>query len=133
MPLSFQGKEYTSKFRPEDARASRTEAAIACTGVLFFLPLISVPDSRFGRYWANQGLVILLTEIAALIAWLIAGGVLQLLGLIPYVGIVFRILRIVFGILLLLAVLFYMALPMSFAVRGRAKDAPFFGFLRFIR
>ena len=131
MTLRFQGREYTARFYEEDIASCRTECAFACTGVFFFLPLISAPDSRFGRYWANQGLIILLIEVAALVAWLIVGGLLGLLGTIPAIGILFRVLRILFGIALIAAALFYVALPMSFAVRGRAKDVPYFGFLRF--
>lgn len=133
MRFSLKTKEYTGKYHPDDIRSCRIECVCACTGLLFFLPLVSVPNSRYGRYWANQGLIVLLTELAALFLWLILGWFFGLLAAIPFVGILFGIVRTLIAVALSLVVLFFVAVPMSFAARGRAKDTPFFGFMRFIR
>lgn len=37
---------------------------LAYLGILFFLPLVSSPNSKSGRFHANQGLVLLLASIA---------------------------------------------------------------------
>jgi len=37
---------------------------LAYLGILFFLPLISCPDSKEGRFHANQGLLLLITAVA---------------------------------------------------------------------
>ncbi len=133
MAFRFRGRDYTARFHPLDTKACRIECACACTGLLFFLPLVSVPDSRFGRYWANQGLIILLIQLVLLVLWLIVGGLLWLLGLIPFVGVVFSILRIAVGILLAAVALFYIIYAMVFAAKGRAKDVPFLGHMRIIK
>lgn len=39
-------------------------AALAYFGILFFLPLVTHPNSSFGKFHANQGLVLLITSIA---------------------------------------------------------------------
>ena len=133
MAFRFRGREYTARFHPFDIRSCRMECACACTGLLFFLPLVSAPDSRFGRYWANQGLIILLIQLLLLLLWLIVGGVLWLLSLIPFIGVIFSILRIAAGILLTSVALFYVVYAMTFAAKGRAKDVPFFGQMRILK
>lgn len=37
---------------------------LAYLGVLFFLPLVACPESKAGRFHANQGLVLLITGVA---------------------------------------------------------------------
>ena len=133
MAFRFHGRDYTSRFHPLDRKACRIECACACTGLLFFLPLVSAPDSRFGRYWANQGLIILLIQLALLVLWLIVGGFLWLLSLIPFIGILFSVLRIAVGILLAAVALFCIVYAMVFAAKGRAKDVPFLGHMRIIK
>lgn len=131
--LRFEGEEHTARFRDDELRGCRFECLCACTGILFFIPLVSTPESRFGRYWANQGLLILLAEAACLIVGLITGGLLGLLSLIPAIGVVFTVLSKLIGGVLWLTVLFCIVYALSFAVRGRAKDIPLIGFLRIIR
>jgi len=133
MAFRFRGRDYTARFHPLDIRSCRIECACACTGLLFFLPLVSAPDSRFGRYWANQGLIVLLIQLLLLVVWFIVGGVLWLLSLIPFIGVVFSVLRIAVGILLAAVALFYIVYAMVFAARGRAKDVPFLGHMRIIK
>ena len=133
MALNFTSREYTKKFHPDDARCCRVECICACSGILFFLPLISFPDSRFGRYWANQGLLILLAELAGLIAWGLIAQILSLLSLIPVIGVLFFILKILVGIAILLVIGFFAVRAGSFAAKKRAVDLPFIGHLRFIK
>ncbi len=133
MAFRFRGRDYTAHFHKYDIRTCRIECACACTGILFFLPLVSAPESRFGRYWANQGLIILFIQLALLLVWFIAGGLLWLLSLIPFVGIVFSILRTIVGIALIAVALCYVIYSMLFAARGRARDIPLLGHMRLLR
>ncbi len=133
MAIRLVGRDHTRSFRKIDTRICRFECVCAGTGLLFFLPLVSAPESRFGRYWSNQGLIVLLTHLLLLVLWFLGGGLLWLLGLIPYIGIVFSILRIAFGILLSAIAVFYVGYAMVYAIRGRAKDVPLFGHLRLLQ
>jgi len=48
-------------------------AALAYLGVLFFLPLVITPESKLGRFHANQGLVLFLAGIVLNITfWIFA-------------------------------------------------------------
>jgi uncharacterized membrane protein len=48
----------TTAFTPEDIEGNKVMAGLAY--LLFFLPLVVCPNSPFGRYHANQGLLLLL-------------------------------------------------------------------------
>jgi uncharacterized membrane protein len=133
MAINFSSKEYTKRFHPDDARCCRVECVCACSGILFFLPLISFPESRFGRYWANQGLLILLAELTALMIGGVISWMLDLLALIPLIGIVFTILKIAVAIAFFLVIFIFAIRAGRFAAKGRAVDLPIIGYLRFIK
>ncbi|NLC25752.1 MAG: hypothetical protein GX777_03910 [Fastidiosipila sp.] len=43
---------------------SKVVSALAYLGILFFLPLVVTPVTRYGKFHANQGLLLLLTSVA---------------------------------------------------------------------
>lgn len=133
MAVDFSAREYTRKFHPDDRRSCRVECVCACSGLLFFLPLVSAPDSRFGRYWANQGLLMLLSEIVGLLVWALISFTMGLLALIPFVGIIFTAIKIILGIAELSIFLFFIIRACTFAGKGRAVDFPIIGYLRLIK
>lgn len=92
----------------EDIEKNKTIAGLAY--LLFFLPLIVCPESKYARFHANQGLLLLILGIA--------GNVI--LGIIPVIG---WMLLPVFGAGLL--VLCIMGLVNGF--RGKAKRLPLIG------
>ncbi len=47
----------------EDIDQVKVMAALAYVGILFFLPLVTNPDSQFGKFHANQGLLLLIAGI----------------------------------------------------------------------
>ncbi len=71
-------------FNAEDVEKNKTMAGLAY--ILFFLPLMSCPDSAYAKFHANQSLVLLLVSIAGNIV----------LSFIPFIGwmlvLVFRLL-----------------------------------------
>ena len=52
--------DYTQQFHPQDISDGKAMSILAYFGILFFLPLVVCPQSRFGRFHANQGLILLL-------------------------------------------------------------------------
>ena len=98
---------------------------ISCLSyVLFFLPLVSCPESKYGRFHANQGLVYLILFVVCSIAisilrWIIPGffyWLLNLLSLVVYLPLI--------GI---------GVIGIMNAYSGKAKDIPFFGTLRLLK
>ncbi|MCX7657109.1 MAG: hypothetical protein N2Z57_00375 [Oscillospiraceae bacterium] len=103
-------------YSPEDIEKSKAVSALAYLGILFFLPLVAYPESQFGRFHANQGLLLLIFSVAGEI----------ILGIIPIVG---WILLPFFGI----AVLVYFILGLVNALNGKAKELPLIGKIRIIK
>lgn len=133
MRLRFNGRDHTEKFKKSDLQNCRFECLCACMGIMFFIPLVSIPESRFGRYWANQGLIILMIELACTVAGFAVGGMLSLLSLIPYIGIVFDMIKVITSITFFSVSLYYIIFACVQVVNYRAKDVPFFGYIRFIK
>ncbi len=78
-------------FEPEDVQKNKTITLIACIfPILFFLPLVSAKDSNYGRFFANQSLLVVLLAVVV--------GVLNVLSNIPVVGLVVAILALVVSI-----------------------------------
>jgi uncharacterized membrane protein len=112
-------------FAPDDIEKNKGMAALAY--ILFFLPLVACPDSRFGRFHANQGLLILIGAIGGGIALAIISTIL---GLISYY-------------LLFISTLLYIALYVGLtvlivmgiinAVNGKAKPLPLIGNIKIIK
>ncbi len=97
---------------------------LAYLGILFFLPLVSCPESKAGRFHANQGLILLITGFAGhfilgilyyILSW-------RLWGLISF-------LFTLWGLALLALVI----IGMANAGKGEEKPLPFIGGIRIIK
>ena len=106
--LNFQDMGPQTDFDPADVEKNKTMAGLAY--LLFFLPLIACPESRYAKFHANQALLLLITGIV--------GNVI--LGIIPVIG---WMLMPIFGIGVL--ILGIMGLVNGFG--GKAKQLPLIG------
>jgi uncharacterized membrane protein len=95
-------------YTPEDIEKNKTMAGLAY--LLFFLPLITCPESRYAKFHANQGLLLWIAGIAGTV----------ILGIIPIIG---WILMPVYGVVIL--ILGIMGLVNGFG--GKAKPLPLIG------
>lgn len=95
-------------YTPEDIEKNKTMAGLSY--LLFFLPLIACPESKYARFHSNQALLLLILGIA--------GNVI--LGIISVIG---WILLPVFGLGML--ALFIVGLVNGFG--GKAKRLPLIG------
>lgn len=68
------GSSTTSNFTSEDIEKNKTIAGLAY--IIFFLPLIICPESKFAKFHANQGLLLLILGFAGSI----------ILCMIPFIG-----------------------------------------------
>ncbi len=95
-------------FSTDDVEKNKTMAGLAY--LLFFLPLITCPDSQYAKFHANQSLLLWITGIAGNI----------ILGLIPIIGWIlmpfFSLALMVFGIMGLVN-----------GLNGKAKELPVIG------
>lgn len=102
------------EFSAEDIEKNKTMAGLAY--IIFFLPLLACPDSRFGRFHANQGLLLLIASIAGSI----------ILSAIPFIG---WVLLPFFSI----AVTVVAIISIINAMNGKAKELPVIGKYRLIK
>lgn len=71
---AFLGKDHTGSFAPADIEANKVASGFAYLGILFFIPLVACPGSPFGKFHANQGLVLFLFSIAVSVVSSILGA-----------------------------------------------------------
>ena len=102
-----------------DSKDIKVMAVLAYIGILFLIPLLAAPNSRFARFHTNQGLVLFLAEVVLGAA----GGVL---GLIPFVG---WIISSAIGIVCLA----FMIIGIVNAANGKAKELPLIGSFKLIK
>ena len=84
--------------------------------ILFFLPLLACPESKYGRFHANQALILFLGSIAGSI----------ILSLIPIVG---WLLLPFFSI----AVLVFAVIGLINGLTGKAKELPLIGKFKLLK
>lgn len=70
--FNMNSQEFT--FDAEDVEKNKTMAGLAY--ILFFLPLLCCPDSAYGKFHANQSVVLLLVSLAGHVV----------LSFIPFIG-----------------------------------------------
>lgn len=84
-------------------------------GILFFLPLLTAPQSRYGKFFANQGLLLF-----------IASAISTVIGKIPLIGwIVSAVLNLIFLIFRIIAIVN--------AANGEGKYLPIIGRIEIIK
>ncbi len=107
----------TSQFDPQDINDNKGMSVLAYIGILFLIPLLACPNSRFARYHTNQGLVLFLLELAI-------GVVTGIFGIIPIAGLIIGgLLSAVGGIFTLVL----MIMGIINAAQGQAKELPLIG------
>lgn len=101
-------------FDTQDIEKNKTISGLAY--IIFFLPLLVCPDSRFGRYHANQALILFIVSIGGSIV----------LSIIPIIG---WLLLPVFSI----AIMVFAILGLVNGISGKAKELPIIGRFRLLK
>lgn len=105
----------TGPIDPNDIQQNKVMAVLAYLGLLFLIPLLAAPNSRFARFHANQGLVLFLAEI-----------VLGIIAVIPIVG-------WIIGSLGEIAALVFAIIGIVHAANGEVKELPLIGKIQIIK
>ncbi len=101
-----------------DVNANKIYAVLSYLGILVLIPLFASPNSEFARYHANQGLVLLLTNILFGVFRLITGGSI----LLTLAYFIISMMLFVFSILGIIA-----------AARGEKKPLPIIGGIQILK
>jgi uncharacterized membrane protein len=105
----------------EDIERNKVFAVLAYIGILFLVPLLAAPQSRFARFHTNQGIVLFL-------AGLILCAASAILAMIPFVGCLVAFAPAVIGI----GWLVLMIIGIVNAASGHYKPLPLIGHYRIL-
>lgn len=103
----------------KDAADNKWVALLGYFGILFLIPLLASPDSKFARFHANQGLVLFL----ACVVMEIASGIV---GWIPVLG-------WLAALAINVALIALAIMGMVNAYNGKAKELPIIGKFQLIK
>ncbi len=120
------GADHTAEFDPQDIAANKIYGILACFGILFFIPLVAAPQSKYGKFFANQGLLLLLASFVCGIAVGIVNAIFAFLWFIFFVG---SLISFIIG---LIPFVLFIILLIN-AANGRAKELPFIGGITIIK
>jgi len=109
-------EDTTKDYDAQDIETNKVFAILAYLGILILVPVFAAKDSKFAKYHVNQGLTLIIAAVAVNI-------VLTILGYIPILGILFRIIMGLFD----LVVLAYVVIGILNAANGTAKQLPYIG------
>ena len=115
----------TEDFDAEDIKQNKTMAGLAY--ILFFIPLIACKDSKFGRFHANQGLLLLILSIVGYVGISIVTTILATITwrLFGFISLLYS----VYGLFILALALF----GLINGLNGKAKELPIIGKFRIIQ
>ena len=118
--------DLTGGYDAADINANKVFGIFAYLSILVLIPILAAPNSKFARFHANQGLLLLICSIA----YSIVSSILSIiLAFIPFIG------GIIIGVLGL-ASLAFLALAIIGIINvcnGKAKELPIIGRYRLIK
>lgn len=116
----------TAEFDKADVEQNKIMAVLAYISWLVLIPIFAAPNSKFARYHANQGLVLLISEA---IYSVLFGTVSAILFFIhPILSAIWGILGIVSILFLILAII-----GIVNVCNGKAKELPIIGKIRILK
>lgn len=83
MAYNFMGNDHSNEFDTQDITENKVFAILAYIPILFWLPLACCNQSQYGRFHANQGLLLLITGV---VLGVVSAIINALLGWIPVLG-----------------------------------------------
>ena len=113
----------TECYDKKDIEDNKAFSILAYIGFLVFVPMFAAKDSKFARFHTNQGLVLLICEVAASI-------LSTAFWVIPYLG---RVLSLLIGLPVYLVTVAFMVIGIVNAAKGKAKELPFIGQVKIIK
>lgn len=116
--------DHTSKMDGFEVKNNKVYAVLAYFWILFFLPLIICPKSKYGRFHTNQGLILLIVSTCFGIVSGIISAIFNAIhlgfigGLIGGIGSLFIFIIFLYGIIN--------------TINGKSKTLPFIGHITII-
>ncbi len=126
-PAFLNTPDTTAHYSRDDIEQNKVMAIFAYIGLLFLVPLLAAPNSKFARFHANQGLVLFLFEVAASI-------ILVILGILfVFITPALSVLSTILWLLVWLAAIGLIVLGIMNASSGKARELPLIGKIKLIK
>lgn len=115
----------TSSYDKNDIEKNKVLCAVSYISILFFLPLVACPESRFGKFHANQALILL---IASVILGAAGGALYTILWALPLIpNFIKSLVDTALDIILWAGPVAGMIFGIVNAAQGKAKEIPLIG------
>ena len=116
----------------KDAQDNKIMGVLAYLGILVLVPILAAKESKFARFHANQGVILLICGLAYGIVAGIVGGILGAIFIAMNLG---WLAALIMGVIWLgsLLLLVLMIIGIINAVKGEMKELPFIGKYRIIK
>ena len=116
----------TADYDANDIAQNKAMGILAYFGPLCFIPMFAAKGSKFARFHANQGLVLLI----ACVAWSIASSIVNAIILaiswrLYFITTIISLVSIVFAVLAIIGIIN--------AANGRAKELPVIGKIKILK
>lgn len=116
----------SEEYDKKDVEDNKIMALLSYLGILFLVPLLGAPDSKFARFHANQGIVLF-------IAWAAYGIVYSILTTIfSFVPVLRWLVPFILGVLWIVPLVFAI-LGIVNTVNGKAKELPLIGKIKILK
>lgn len=116
----------TAEFDAQDINNNKAMAILAYFGPLVLIPIFAAKNSKFARFHANQGLVLLLASIAYGIAYnIISAIILAISWRLLFITTIIGLLSIVITIIAIIGIIN--------AASGKAKELPIIGKIKLLK
>lgn len=122
-----QNEDVSSEMDPQDIKDNKIFAILAYIGILVLIPILAAPQSKYARFHANQGLILLIFYIAYKVATGVVTSIFYLLN--PGLGFAFKYLFY----LCELVFLALMVLGIVYAGTDKAKSLPIIGGIHLLK
>ena len=153
MSLKFMNTpDYTEKFDKDDIEFNNRLSLLSYLGILVLIPLFLVKYSRYSRFHANQGILLIIYNLLiSVITWviravlgLIGTGIVWVLGKIAarvafllkvggFIAGALSVLGWVLTVIISATAIFLMVVGIINAVKGRAKELPLIGRIKLLK
>jgi uncharacterized membrane protein len=124
-----------TQYDSADVEANKILSLFAYWGLLFLIPLLGAPNSPYAKFHANQGVVLLISEVALGVVVGILIGIITVIAA-AIGGVVGGLFALFSGLLYLVLAAYSLGmtiLGIVNAVSGKAKELPIIGKFRIIK
>lgn len=123
---AFNTADTTAQYDPADVEKNKAMGVLAYLSWLVLIPIFAAKDSRFARFHANQGLVLLIASaIFGVARWILSEILLAISWRLYFVTIIISLFGLVFLALAIIGIVN--------AATGKAKELPVIGQIRILK